>query len=162
MPLKGGIRCFGQNRHWTVSIWQNIDSMQVKKIQNNKMIKWSLGDVFSTCLVIVPATLWPFCHSPGSHFESVSIWTTRKRARLANYRPTLRHRHWNASRKLTRQARPSARPSAIWVHSAPSLLSASPPRLHTSFARLLHTSRPVLGSSGADHIIFKGGFPNFF
>ena len=44
-----------------------------KQIKNNILIQWPLGDVFSCCLMIFPATLSPFCQS-GSHIGRLVVW----------------------------------------------------------------------------------------
>ena len=52
-----------------------IVALQCEQIKNNKLIKWALGDVFFSYLVIFPATFSPFCQSGPqttpemSHYE---------------------------------------------------------------------------------------------
>ena len=45
----------------------NIVALQCEKVETDNLIKWPLGDVFSSYLVIFPATLSPFCQS-GSQY----------------------------------------------------------------------------------------------
>ena len=80
---KKGLHCFCQSsllsfeicfqRHSFVKMgcfW--LKKTTHEKLENNKFIKWPLGDVFSSCLVIFPATLSPFCQSYSGSQLSVS------------------------------------------------------------------------------------------
>ena len=43
--------------------YDRIDAVQCENIKDSKLIKWPLGDVFSSYLVIFSATLLPICQS---------------------------------------------------------------------------------------------------
>ena len=51
-----------RNRLWADILWYYRRCTKLKKIENNKLIKWPMGDVFSSYLVILPATTSSMIH----------------------------------------------------------------------------------------------------